>query len=495
MDKSFSANMDMMLDAAKKFASFGWYVFPVHSVANDGNCTCRIVDCSKKAKHPVNKGWQQQCTIDPTKIEQWWNYKEPYVYNIGIATGKTSGITVVDIDQKNGGLETWANICSKIDIPDTFTVNTGGGGYHLYFKYCPQLRTVTDGLGSGIDIRNDGGYVLAPPSLHASMKRYEISGGVWPEKPTLAEIPEKLLTFKSAGKKNTAHSNPKETLSLEKAESLLKFISSASYSTWFNVGIILGRCLNRSDEGFELYQRWSDKDWDGKGGKTRMSTMKDAYYKVSQEPSTTEKELGLGTLYNLAYHGGYTDINNTFDIHLFCYLASANAFVFLPNGDKWVASGIDGTVPPVIENGEVIKASKWLISNRAAISLVSDGGLPNGLIDGYFSNDGQICKLPNSRIINLFNSGFILPIGCLCSALPTNEPKPMTKLEVKQVVNSEPKPAAKLTPVQTNNPPKPAPTKVLPKIVKKPVINETKVVYDAPAFMMEIFKNEPKSGV
>jgi hypothetical protein len=81
--------------------------------------------------------------------------------NIGIVTGKISGITVVDCDTAE------AIQALEDTLPDSFLcpiAQTPRGGRHYYFPYQPELRTGAEIL-PGVDIRNDGGYVVAPPSM------------------------------------------------------------------------------------------------------------------------------------------------------------------------------------------------------------------------------------------------------------------------------------------------------------------------------------------
>jgi hypothetical protein len=95
--------------------------------------------------------------------------------NIGIITGSVSNVCVIDIDVKDRGMEIWESIKTLIQIPQTPTVRTGSGGLHLYFQYNETLKTgskcVIVDYGEvqkkvGIDIRNDSGQVVAPPSIH-----------------------------------------------------------------------------------------------------------------------------------------------------------------------------------------------------------------------------------------------------------------------------------------------------------------------------------------
>ena len=101
-----------------------------------------------------------------------------------------SGITVVDIDvdpdKKIDGEETWAWLERECGVPATHEVTTGRGR-HLYFEYAERLRTRANCLGKGVDVRNDGGYVVAEGSLHKSGKRYAGNGTH-----NLAKLPERL---------------------------------------------------------------------------------------------------------------------------------------------------------------------------------------------------------------------------------------------------------------------------------------------------------------
>jgi len=113
-------------------------------------------------------------TTDPETIKKWWTQWPDA--NIAIATGRKSGIFVIDVDADRGGEETLRSLEAQNEkLPPTATVITGGGGRHLYFD-CPEHQTVRnsqDKLGPGIDVRGDNGYVVAPPSRHSSGKVYQ----------------------------------------------------------------------------------------------------------------------------------------------------------------------------------------------------------------------------------------------------------------------------------------------------------------------------------
>src|SRR5881394_3129330 len=92
---------------------------------------------------------------------------------IGVVTGAISGLVVVDVDAGHGGNESLEQLEREHGpMPTTLECRTGGGGRHLYFAHPGGLARNKVGLAPGIDIRADGGYVVAPPSLHASGVQY-----------------------------------------------------------------------------------------------------------------------------------------------------------------------------------------------------------------------------------------------------------------------------------------------------------------------------------
>jgi hypothetical protein len=108
----------------------------------------------------------QTCFATEDEISGWW--KTWPRANIGIVCGKISGITVIDCDSDE------AVAMVEETFPDSFlcpVVRTPRGGRHYYFLYQPELKTGTNIL-PGVDIRNDGGYVVAPPSM-TQIGRYE----------------------------------------------------------------------------------------------------------------------------------------------------------------------------------------------------------------------------------------------------------------------------------------------------------------------------------
>ena len=160
--------MNDVIDKALEYRKKGLSVIPINGPKMIGTQTDEI---NNKCKQPLIS-WKEYQTKLPTEeeITSWFTaYPEA---NIAIVTGKKSGIFVFDLDSKDA-VEYFK---SKGSFPDTPIVKTAKG-YHIYMKYpdfnigCKSNRYL------GIDVKGDGGYVIAPPSVHGSGCQYEWEGG------------------------------------------------------------------------------------------------------------------------------------------------------------------------------------------------------------------------------------------------------------------------------------------------------------------------------
>jgi hypothetical protein len=119
-------------------------------------------------------------------IRRWWETWPDA--NVAIRTGAVSKLAVLDVDPRHGGVD---SLRALDRLPDTAVAETGGGGYHMLFAHPGgHVKTTASSLAPGLDIRGDGGYIVAPPSLHASGKRY--AWKLHPSTTGLAALPEKL---------------------------------------------------------------------------------------------------------------------------------------------------------------------------------------------------------------------------------------------------------------------------------------------------------------
>lgn len=182
-----------LLDSALGYARRGWPVFPLHTATSADNCSCGQPNCPSPGKHPRTRHGVNDATTDKAAIRSWWT-RWPGA-NIGIATGASSGIVVLDRDDGKGGTESLQRLEAAYgDLPVTPVVRTGGG-LHLYFRRPPgnvRNKVALSGF-PGFDVRADGGYVVAPPSLHVSQRRYRWEAS--PDEIQVAEMPPRLIAL------------------------------------------------------------------------------------------------------------------------------------------------------------------------------------------------------------------------------------------------------------------------------------------------------------
>lgn len=183
---------------ALRYAALGLAVLPLHRPVHRGGrlrCSCGKADCSSPAKHPVGRLAPRgllDASRDPNVLAAWF---ERDACNIGIATGAASGIVVLDIDPRHGGGEALAALEAEHGpLPPTWRFLTGGGGEHIVFRHPGSVVKNSAGrIGPGIDARGDGGYIVAPPSLHIGGRPYAISVDHHPDDVALAPLPPWLL--------------------------------------------------------------------------------------------------------------------------------------------------------------------------------------------------------------------------------------------------------------------------------------------------------------
>jgi hypothetical protein len=121
-------------------------------------------------------------------IESWWRAWPKS--NVGVITGSVSGLVVIDIDPGHGGVDTMRHLVAQHGpLPTGPRVRTGSGGWHLLFAHPGgTVRNSVSRIGSGVDVRGDGGYVIAPPSRHRAGGTYLwTSGGDPPPMPDWLE--------------------------------------------------------------------------------------------------------------------------------------------------------------------------------------------------------------------------------------------------------------------------------------------------------------------
>lgn len=163
--------------AALDYLELGWSVLPVRP----------------RDKRPLI-AWERLQDERPTGQElRAWFARWPDA-NVGIVTGAVSGLVVLDVDPTHGGEGSLRNLAAgHAPLGPTAEAETGGGGRHLYFRHPGGRVGNRVGLRAGLDLKGDGGYVVAPPSLHPSGRRYAWRTGRSPADLTPAPMPAWLI--------------------------------------------------------------------------------------------------------------------------------------------------------------------------------------------------------------------------------------------------------------------------------------------------------------
>jgi len=213
------------LPAALEYLKLGFSVFPIGT-----------------NKKPL-KSWKefQQRFATVAEVEQW--FKEFPEANVGIVTGAISKIVVVDVEK----------VGSTEGLTPTVMSSTGGGGFHFYYKHPGfDIRNDVKKLRKLTDFRGDGGYVVAPPSIHPSGKLYEWQ--VLPGSADFADLPDWILKAKRANTKAKVDWREKLTTAVSEG--------SRNNSAAENAGKILSVLPQElwESEGWPFIQNWNSKN-------------------------------------------------------------------------------------------------------------------------------------------------------------------------------------------------------------------------------------------
>lgn len=168
----------MIGEHALEYAERGWHVFPCNPLNKRPFVSC---DLDAEGRKIRGTGGVKKATVDPDQVRDWWQ-RWPRAM-IGTACGPASGVWAIDPDAPKelgapDGRANWAMLKAKYGCPATHTHLTPGGGQHLLFKWRDD-RPITNSeetiTGTGINVRGEGGYIIAPPSKRHDGRAYEIA--------------------------------------------------------------------------------------------------------------------------------------------------------------------------------------------------------------------------------------------------------------------------------------------------------------------------------
>ena len=286
---------------ALHYAALGWHVLPLWWWDEENKrCGCGDPDCGVKnennpGKHPhrLVRNGQLDASTDPSRIEYWWGV-EPRA-NIGVFLSK-SGLCAIDIDPRNGGLETIEDIeATNGPLVSGLLQFTGGGGEHRVFLR-PE-GALPGKLGAGVDVKLNG-YIVLEPSNHKSGGAYQWEASSSPFEGALpSALPDWMRDMVGAvAAQFRTLDGPVglRTITDKQADELrdaLRFIDANDYHTWVRVGLAL---KGLGAVGFEIWDQYSQSS-DKYRSERQISTWR------SFQPSAINYE----TVFQMAQESGW----------------------------------------------------------------------------------------------------------------------------------------------------------------------------------------------
>jgi hypothetical protein len=188
-----TTNNPTRVTAALAYAAAGWPVLPLHTPARDGECSCQTAGCARAGKHPRSRRGLTDATTSSARITAWWR-RWPDA-NIAIRTGR---LVVLDLDGPDGQHALAELEASHEPLPTTRRARTARG-QHIYLDAGDTEITSSAGqLARGFDVRGHGGFIVAPPSRHATGHRY-----TWTHTGPVAPLPTWLAKLLTANRPST----------------------------------------------------------------------------------------------------------------------------------------------------------------------------------------------------------------------------------------------------------------------------------------------------
>lgn len=319
-------------------------VFPLYRINRKGRCECEQSDCEVAGKHPRASSWQHTPIWDE---EQLFNAEEAGFYDTGYGV-LCRGLLVVDVDARNGGVESYARLLEAIPTVSgaglAVSTGSGGGSQHLYFRAPAGVSFVTHLADyPGIDFKTSG-YVVGPGSAHASGGVYTASG----QPDDIGDAPVELIELlRRPERHRSEYDGHAFDVSQGDIAEMLSFIANDAlpYEEWIAVGMALHHATQGT--GYGLWEAWS-----ATCSKHDAKLMDRKWYSFGKSVNPVT----IGTIVHRATQGGWS-MPVTFrpDEQTIALLTDNRTG---EDGLPFDISGIDLTSPP----GFVGDVARWLSS-------------------------------------------------------------------------------------------------------------------------------------
>jgi hypothetical protein len=387
---------------ALTYVEKGWHVFPVPPGQKKSH---------KSAKFSEGRPWG--ATTDAKEVrrdlEHW-----PEA-NVGIVTGPKSGIFVVECDTPEGhdvdGIASLAMVVAKYGaLPDTLMAESPSGSLHHYFNYPDGMRITNSAskIAPGIDVRGDGGMVVAPPSVKPGVGTYK-----WLNETFIADAPDWLLTLcQEKPVKRIQEPELSKTIDPAEIAAALAVIPSDDEPVWFEIGCALAKEFG--DVGLSIFTKWSEKSkkYDAGECEQKWAHCKsiDTYTVGTIIHYANEALPGWRAAFNQRKHPIKSGVNEPIDpigsgvsLDDFHAYMPQHVYIFAPTREPWPASSVNsrlGKIPivdvdgkPVLDDKEEpkkVSANVWLDQNKPVEQMTWAPGLPTIIKDRLISDGGWI---------------------------------------------------------------------------------------------------------
>lgn len=279
----------------REFLDAGYTIFDLHGITEEGACACDNPHCQAAGKHPKTKHWQYTQPFSEEQIEEM---EQDGFFQSGYGVLVTENLLVVDVDARNGGVESYARLVEAVpEIAGAGLIvetGSGGGSKHLFFKNSASSQALSGKLDDypGIDFKSSG-FVVGAGSNHKSGNKYNVLIG---SPFDIAPAPDGLLTLLT--RPRTVSLSSDIDMELDEYVDILKYIDpSCDYVTWNSIGMAIHQATGGSQEGLKIYDKWSKKS--SKYKKNEPSQKWHSYSKDTENPITA------ATLIFIAQQNGY----------------------------------------------------------------------------------------------------------------------------------------------------------------------------------------------
>lgn len=324
-------------------------ITPLHKIVK-GECNCKAeshnfdgVPCVTVGKHPMRSSWQTQNYITEEALALWNNTYAGH----GMGWVLDEQHIVIDVDKRSGGIESLEKLHVDLGInlfvDCSAIVKTGGGGYHFYFKKDPSLSLgckMPDKY-KGIDIKQKGGFVVMPGSIHKSGNEYDWYSASKSEIESLTTLPnalsEVLLREHIINKDYAAEAGIGD---IDEIEDILTYLDpDMEYLSWIKVGMAIHSATNGSHEGLKIWDSWSQKSADKYYGDGKESCDYKWHTFGKESMSTTN----MGSLVYMGKQAGWSR-----------KISDLTPQELKDIGDRWKKDAEQrASIPPIMDNADI----------------------------------------------------------------------------------------------------------------------------------------------